>query len=127
MVGHFLEACLAGDIDSLMGLLAEDVTAWMDGGGKVGVAARQMVRGRAQVARGIMGHRANVPEGMTIEVIEVNGLPALLGRVKGHIVNVVTLEVEGDYIRTLRTVANPDKLAHLNVLPMSGQARRVGA
>ena len=35
MVGRFMEACLAGDMDGLMSLLAEDVTAWSDGGGKV--------------------------------------------------------------------------------------------
>lgn len=119
MVGHFLEACVAGDIDGLMNLLAEDVTAWIDGGGKVAVSGRQPVRGRDNVARGIIRHLSGAPEGMTVEVVEVNGLAALLVRVKGQITSLVTLEVEDDFIRAMRTVVNPDKLAHLNLPPMS--------
>ena len=61
-----------------------------------------------------------MPQGTTVEVIEVNGLPALLVRVKGQIFSVLTLEVEGDFIHTLRTVLNPDKLAHLKLPPASG-------
>lgn len=124
MLGRFMDACIAGDIDGLMSLLAEDVTAWMDGGGKVSVSARQPIQGRDKVARGIIGHLSRVPEGMTAEVIEVNGLAALLVRVKGQIASVLTLEVEGDFIRALRTVINPDKLAHLNLPPR--QAKSVG-
>ena len=54
----------------------------MDSGGKVSVGARQRVRGD-KVAQGILGHLAQMPEGTTVAVIEVNGLPALLVRVKG--------------------------------------------
>ena len=127
MVGRFMEACIAGDIDGLMSLLAEDVTAWSDGGGKVSGAARQPIQGRDKVARGIIGLLSRAPEGTTVEVIEANGLPALLMRVKGQIVSVLMLEVEGDFIRAMRSVANPDKLAHLNPLPSSGQEWRLGA
>ena len=127
MVGHFMEACLAGDIDGLMGLLAEDVTSWIDGGGKVAVAARQPIQGREKVAQGIIGHLSRAPEGMTAEVIEANGFPALLVRIKGRIVSLLTLEVEGDFILSMRTVTNPDKLTHLNLPPKSGQERRLRA
>ncbi|MCC6456929.1 MAG: RNA polymerase sigma-70 factor [Caldilineaceae bacterium] len=115
MVGRFLEACIAGDIDGLMNLLAEDVTAWIDGGGKVSVSASQPVQGRDKVARGIIRHLSRTPEGMTAEVIEANGLAAVLVRVKGQIASLLMLEVEGDFIRTMRTIVNPDKLAHLNL------------
>ncbi len=125
MVGHFMEACIAGDIDGLMNLLAEDVTSWLDGGGKVSAAMRQPVQGRDKVARGIIRHLSRLAEGTTVEVIEANGLPALLVRVKGQISSVLTLEVEGDFIRALRTVANPDKLAHLNLPPTSGQEWKI--
>jgi RNA polymerase sigma-70 factor (ECF subfamily) len=96
MVGRFLEACMAGDIDD-------------------------------QVARGIIGHLSRAPEGMTADVIEANGLPALLVRVNGQIVSVLTLEVEGDFIRAVRTVLNPDKLAHLKLPPASGQEWRISS
>ena len=117
MVTHFMEACIAGDIDGLMSLLAEDVTAWIDGGGKVQVAGRQPVQGRDNVVRGIIKHLSRVPEGMTVEVIEANGLAALLVRAKGQVTSLVTLEVEGNLIRAVRTVVNPDKLAHLKLPP----------
>jgi RNA polymerase sigma-70 factor (ECF subfamily) len=126
MVGRFLNACTAGDIEGLMSLMAEDVTAWMDGGGKVAVSARQPIQGRDKVARGIISHLARVPEGTTAEVIEANGLPALLVRFKGQIVSLLTLEVEGDFIRAVRTVINPDKLAHIKLPPMSGQVYTKG-
>jgi RNA polymerase sigma-70 factor (ECF subfamily) len=117
MVGRFIEACVAGDLHGLMNLLAEDVTSWIDGGGKVAASARQPVEGRDQVARGIIGHLARVPQGMTAEMIEANGLAALLVRVNGHVASLVTLEVDGDLIRAVRTVINPDKLAHLTLPP----------
>ena len=126
MVGRFMEACIAGDMDGLMGLLAADVTAWSDGGGKVSGAARHPLHGRDTVARGLIGLLSRAPEGTTFEVIEANGLPALLVRVKGQIVSVLTLEVEGDFIRALRTVANPDKLAHLNLPSTSDKQWRLG-
>src|SRR4030095_7667223 len=40
MVGRFMEACVGGDMHGLMSLLAEDVTAWSDSGGKVAGAMR---------------------------------------------------------------------------------------
>src|SRR5688572_14628150 len=113
MVSRFMEACLAGDMDGLMSLLAEDVTVWSDGGGKVTGAARQPMHGREKVARAVIVNLSNAPEGTTFEAIEVNGLPALLIRLAGQIVGVITLEVEGDVIRAARNVANPDKLKHL--------------
>ncbi len=117
MVSRFMQAFTSGDIDGLMSLLAADVTAWSDSGGKVPGAARQPIYGRATAARAFMSLRARAPEGMTVAVTEVNGLAALLLRVKGQVVGVMTLEVEGDLIRAVRSVANPDKLVHLNWPP----------
>lgn len=125
MVGHFMEACIAGDIDGLMNLLAKDVTVWSDGGGKVSGAARHPVQGRDKVIRAVMAFPTLAPEGTTVEVVEVNGLPALLVRVNGQIFAVLTLEVDGDVIRAIRNIANPDKLAHLNLPPTSGQEWRI--
>jgi RNA polymerase sigma-70 factor (ECF subfamily) len=124
MVGRFIEAFVAGDIDGLMSLLAEDVTVWSDGGGKV-LSARQPIRGREKVARASLAVKTQAPEGTTFEVTEANGLSALLIRVKGDIAGVITLEVEGDLIRAVRTVVNPDKLTHLNLPPTSDQVWRI--
>jgi RNA polymerase sigma-70 factor (ECF subfamily) len=125
MVHTFMQAGLTGDMDGLMSLLAEDVTAWSDGGGKVSGALRHPPQGRAKVARAITGLLLRAPQGTTFEMIEANGFPALAVRVKGQIVSILTLEVEGELIRTLRSVANPDKLAHLNRPPTSTQEWRI--
>lgn len=125
MVGRFMEVCIAGDVNGLMSLLAEDVTAWSDGGGKVSGAARHPIQGRDKVARGLSTLLSRAPEGTTFEMIEANGLPALLLRVKGHIFGVLMLEVEGDLICAIRNVANPDKLVHLNLPPTSGQVWKI--
>ena len=126
MIGRFMEAWIAADIDSLMNLLAEDVTVWSDSGGKVPGAARRPVQGRDKVAQGIIGLLSRAPEDTTLEMIEANGLSALLLRIKGQIVSVTTLEVEGDFIRAIRNVANPDKLAHLNLPSTSDKQWRLG-
>jgi hypothetical protein len=73
----------------------------------------------------IPGLLSRAPDGTTFEQIEANGLPALLIRVKGHIVSVLTLDVEGEFIRAVRSVVNPDKLAHLTQPPTSGQEWRI--
>lgn len=127
MVDRFMEAFIAGDIDRLMSLLADDVTAWSDSGGKVSGAARHPIQGRGKVARGIISVLSRAPEGTTVEAIEANGLPALLMRVKGQIVGLITLEVEGDSIRAIRNIANPDKLAHLSLPPTSGKEWKISS
>lgn len=125
MVGRFMDAFIAGDIEGLTTLLAEDVTVWSDSGGKVAGAARQPIQGREKVARAAISLISHAPAGTTFEVIEANGLPALLIRVKGQIIGLLALEVAGDLIRAVRNVANPDKLAHLHLPPTSGQVWRV--
>jgi RNA polymerase sigma-70 factor (ECF subfamily) len=128
MAARFMDAFIAGDLDSLMSLLAEDVTVWSDGGGKVSGAGRVPIRGRENAARAAIALKSRAPEGTTFEMIEANGLPALLIRVEAQIVGVLTLEVEGNLIRAARNVANPDKLMHLNVpLSASGQMWKVGS
>lgn len=120
MLGKFLEACQVGEMDGLMSLLAEEVTVWSDGGGKV-FAARHPIHGREKVARffaGIMAQAANYD--YSVEVIEVNGKAALLVRVDGRVFNVITLDVDGDVIKAFRIVMNPDKLTHLSHL-LSGE------
>ena len=127
MVGSFMEACLAGDMDDLMGLLAKDVTAWSDGGGKVPAAIQHPVQGRDRVAKAIIDYFARAPKGTTIKMIEANGVPAMLIMIDGHIFSVLTLEVVGNLILAIRNVANPDKLAHLELPPTSGYEWRLRA
>jgi RNA polymerase sigma-70 factor (ECF subfamily) len=125
MVGRFMEACMDGDMEGIMSLLAEDVTAWSDGGGKVSGAVVHPIQGRDKVAQAALAMMRYAPERTTYEQIEANGLPALLVRMDGQIFSVLNLEVEGGFIHTLRNVANPDKLAHLNLPSTPGQVWKI--
>jgi RNA polymerase sigma-70 factor (TIGR02957 family) len=108
LVERFLAAARDGDLPGLERLLAADVTAWADGGGKV-VAARRPVLGRARVARYLAGI-TRFGAGLQISVAEVNGAPAVLGTRAGTLAGVLVLEVSGDQITAVRLMSNPDKL-----------------
>jgi RNA polymerase sigma-70 factor (ECF subfamily) len=109
----FLRAVQVGDMAALTGMLAEDVTLWADGGGKVKGAATRPVYGRDSVARFMVGTRRFWPEGSRVEPEEVNGQIALVIYVGGQPFTVLTVEVERGQIQAIRIVANPEKLSHV--------------
>ena len=113
LLTSFLQAVRGGDMGALTSLLAEDVTLWADGGGKVKGAATRPIAGRRAVARFSVGAtRRFLPEGYRAELDEVNGQPALVARdADGRVYLVLTIEVEAQRITAVRIVANPDKLA----------------
>ena len=113
----FMQAVQAGEMTPLMNLLAEDVTFWADGGGKVKGAAMHQIDGRVAVARFILESspifRRSLPEDAQVELAEVNRQPALIIRAGAHALFVLTIEVEAQRIKTIRNIVNPDKLAHV--------------
>src|SRR6266536_226243 len=113
----FLQAVQAGEMTALMNLLAEDVTFWADGGGKVKGAALHQVAGRDAVARFILAStpifRRTLPEGSRVELTEVNGQPALITRAGDRAFAVLTIDLEAQRIKTIRNIVNPDKLMHV--------------
>ena len=113
----FLQAIQAGEMSSLMNLLAEDVTFWGDGGGKVKGAATRPIIGRVAVARFFLEtqnvFRRSLPEDAHAELTEVNRQPALVIRSGERAFSVLMIEVVDGQIQTIRVVVNPDKLAHV--------------
>src|SRR5947208_6730080 len=109
----FLQAAQAGEMPALMDLLAEDVTLWVDSGGKVKGAATRPIAGREAVARFALGTRRFLPEGARVELAEVNGQPALIFRAGDRAYLVLAIEVEAQRIQTVRVMANPEKLARV--------------
>ncbi|MBW6440342.1 RNA polymerase sigma-70 factor [Actinoplanes hulinensis] len=111
LLERFLKATLSGDVPALERMLAEDVVAWADGGGKA-MAARRPVVGRAAVLRHLLALTRYSPRiRMTPEV--VNGESAVVLYLDGLLSGVTIVEFEGDRIAAIRTIANPDKLAFL--------------
>ena len=68
-------ACGNGDLDGLLGLLADDVVVWTDGGGKVRAALRPVV-GAHRSSRFLL-NVAKKAHGFPREVM-LNGQPALV-------------------------------------------------
>lgn len=119
---EFLRAVTAGDLPGLLATLAEDITLWTDGGGKV-PAARQPIRGADRAARFLLGIVRKAPAGVSVHPAWINGAPGFVAYHEGRPFSVVALEVAAGRIRALRIIANPDKLRHLPPAPAFGPAR----
>ena len=110
---RFLAACAGGDLTAVLELLAPDVTAWTDGGGKVR-AARRPLHGADHVARWLLGVlRRPLPE-PGVEPVLVNGEPGLLVTSAGAPDSVIVVGLsEAHQVDAIWLIRNPDKLAHL--------------
>ncbi len=113
---RFFTAASGGDINTLMQLLAPDVTLWTDGGGKVRQATRP-VTGAERVAKWFAGVGTRPYEGVSptdihVEVVDLNGAPGIVFSGAGRVIATLTLELdENGLVTTIHNVANPDKLA----------------
>jgi RNA polymerase sigma-70 factor (ECF subfamily) len=120
LLERFVTACTTGDLDTLIALLADDVTLYADGGGKV-TAARRPIQGSANVARFLLGLAAMAPPTVAVRFAPVNGRPGVIAVVQGQVVNVVALAIAAGRVAALHMVANPDKLRWIS-LSEQGQA-----
>ncbi|XVU27664.1 RNA polymerase sigma-70 factor [Actinoplanes sp. CA-054009] len=112
---RFLSAATGGDINTLMQVLAPDVTLWTDGGGKVRQALRP-VTGVERVAAwfaavGQRPYEGVTPAEMSVARAELNGGFGLIFTGAGRVISTVTFEFDDeDRITAIHNVANPDKL-----------------
>jgi RNA polymerase sigma-70 factor (ECF subfamily) len=117
MLRSFQQALQAGEMTALMNMLAEDVTFWSDGGGKVKGVAIQQLSGRDAVVSFMLSNspifRGSLPADAHVECAAVNGQPALITRSGKRAFAVLTIDVEADLIQAIRFVANPEKLMHV--------------
>lgn len=108
LLHSFAEAARGGDKTTLVSLLAEDVVLHGDGGGNA-LATKKPVAGRELVAQFVIAvTRAVAAE--TLEEIELNGAPGLVVGKAGHPVVAIMIDSDGERIRSVFAVANPDKL-----------------
>jgi RNA polymerase sigma-70 factor, ECF subfamily len=114
---RFMHAVETGDDDALVAMLAEDAVAYTDGGGKVRAAPRP-IAGREQVARFLIvsARRGAKLTPFTARAATVNGRPGrvLVGE-DGGAIGVLEVEIDGDRIRSVNVVSNPDKLARVRL------------
>lgn len=112
---RFLAACAGGDLNAVMELLAPEVTAWSDGGGKV-TAARRPLYGADHVARWLLGMLAKPSlQAVTLEPARVNGEESVVFVYQGVACAALTYDLDaGDgRVVNLRLQVNPEKVAGL--------------
>jgi RNA polymerase sigma-70 factor (ECF subfamily) len=114
LLTSFLAAAQGGEMTRLTDLLSENVSLWVDGGGKVKQAALRPIYGRDAVARFIQGSKRFWLETTHAELEEVNGQTALVIRTgDGQVFSVLTMDTEQGHIETIRIIANPEKLVRI--------------
>ncbi|MFI0505540.1 RNA polymerase sigma-70 factor [Streptomyces albogriseolus] len=113
---RFLDAAAGGDLARLMELLAPDVRLVGDSGGKARAPLR-VLDGADHVGRFFVGVAAKGLPDASVRMAELNGGPAVLVLSGGKPDTVVQIDADGDRIRTVYVVRNPDKLAALAALP----------
>ena len=107
-----VQATVAGDIDTLLGLLAPDVVLVSDGGAERH-AARRPVRGAERVARFLVNIARRFPADVQLTTPAVNGEPGIVLSFAGRPFLVMALEIHEGRVHALRSVVNPRKLRHV--------------
>jgi RNA polymerase sigma-70 factor, ECF subfamily len=107
VVDAFAAAIAGGDVGALVALLDPDVVLTTDGGGVVR-AARKPVAGAEKVARALVAF-ARLGGG-TVEPVDVNGLPGLLGHAADGTTSVIGFTVDAARIAAIDIQRNPAKL-----------------
>jgi RNA polymerase sigma-70 factor, ECF subfamily len=114
LAARFFDALREGDVDGLRELLAADVELVGDAGGKAPQLARSIV-GADKTARVLASvYPWLVKIDVTMEPRQVNRQPGAVFRDRdGKVIHIMTLDVLGGRIQTIRAVGNPDKLGHV--------------
>src|SRR4051794_11814212 len=120
---RFFTAFREGDVDGLRALLTADVQLVGDSGGKAPQFANRII-GADKVARLLAAFAPPFrATGGVVEPHRINGQPGAIFRDRdGNVLNTWTLDIDDGRIQTIRSLANPDKLAHVGPV---GDAWRV--
>jgi RNA polymerase sigma-70 factor (ECF subfamily) len=117
LISAFGSATQSGDLNALTQLLASDVRVVTDGGGKVR-AALNVIDGAERAAQFLIEVTRKRPgawwrDDFTVRFATINGLPGLIVDAPEGPVQTAAFDIDGDVIRALYVVRNPDKLRHL--------------
>jgi len=114
VVRRLIAAFNTGDLQGLMDVLAPDVVAVGDGGGKVRGAARHPISGAKKLVAFLLGAMEKWNVHPVATLAWVNGAPGLRIEVDGQLAAAMSVSVEEGRITRIYSVANPDKLARFD-------------
>jgi RNA polymerase sigma-70 factor (ECF subfamily) len=123
LAARFFDACQGRDLAGLVSMLAEDAVFYGDGGTE-GTGINRPIYGRDKIVAVLdtlfrQGERLGIQGAF----VTVNGQPGIMFFDQEHrLINVVSLDIFDDAVQAIRSVVNPDKLAHLG--PLSPIGRR---
>jgi RNA polymerase sigma-70 factor, ECF subfamily len=110
LLRSFAEAARSGDTAGLVSILDDDVVFHGDGGGKA-FAIKKPIVGAGTVAQFIIAVTKTWPPDGHVEEVELNGAPGLVLKADGRLIVAIQIETDGERIRSIFGVSNPDKLA----------------
>ena len=113
IVQQFLAAQKTGSLDDLLALLTEDATLYGDGGGRV-PALGSPLHGADPISRFFIGIRRLIPANLELRITRMNHAIGVLAFVDRQVIQAMSFEFDGDRIRAIYVVRNPEKLKHLN-------------
>jgi RNA polymerase sigma-70 factor (TIGR02957 family) len=114
VVQRLIAAFNTGDLQGLMDVLAPDVVAVGDGGGKVRGAARHPITGAKKLVAFLLGAMEKWNVHPVAKLVWVNGAPGLRIEVDGQLAAAMSVTVDDGRITRIYSVANPDKLARFD-------------
>lgn len=106
----FVAASRSGDRERIKALLADDVLAVADGGGKV-FASPRTLHGVHRIANLHWAQNRQLGARLQWRMARINGEPGLMRYVDGTLNAVLSFTTDGQRITGIYTVMNPDKLA----------------
>ena len=114
LLERFVLAARTGAREALEALLAPDVLALGDGGGKVPAAARGIV-GAHRFANMMAVQKRKLGERLDYRLATINGEPGMLGFVDGVLASAHSFVTDGERIVSIFSMLNPDRLAAIKL------------
>jgi RNA polymerase sigma-70 factor (ECF subfamily) len=112
LLSAFIAAVARGDVNAISSVVAEDVVLTGDHGTRAPGTILRPILGRAKVARFFASQIGKAPDrhGLEVQITDVNGWPAIVGRREGRVTFVINIETDGVAIIAIHSVLNPQKL-----------------
>jgi RNA polymerase sigma-70 factor (ECF subfamily) len=114
---RFMNACVDGDMTSLLEILSPSVELVADSGG-LARAPQRVIFGQDKTARFLVSAWQKAAlDNPAVRLVELNASPAIIVTSAGVLVSAFMLEVVDGVVQRIYLIANPGKLTHLTQAP----------